>query len=492
MKRKLLIASGILVVLLGVGALVAKQWLVGYLTPDFLVQEIEKRWNCRAHIDSVDVSLLGTTGIELGGVSLAPRDAFSNEGTLLEKRTSIPEENIEILSESVSLEIRPMELIKRQLNIRDLRFTGLRVVTRINEDGDATLEPLFDKPEIVASAAKTAASASPKGSALIGNAASSAETPASNEAIDSPTDSAPEEDESFEAGDLAFSTVADRIEIVDGQATILIEASGATIQLNDIELALTEIDVDPDALDSHNKALGQFGTDILVIPPEASDLQEAYLTAHLSGSGRIRPFNPETGKIDAVWTTDLTLHQGAEINTFPIVLQLQELLEDAGDAGVDLGDLNIRGTLLADTQTQLGHAQGKYLVKKPLSLPLPDTELIIQEGSWFHSGSNQHRLRGTMVASDGLTSQIEAKVDVFLAEKAGNLASEGLRSLLMSPLMKDDRLTVEFSSKGDLSSPKVDLVTPLGDLSDVIGTSKDALKGLEEVGKSLLDNLLGN
>lgn len=463
MKRKLLVTALVIAVIAVAGALIGRHLLIGYLTPDLFVTQIEKRWNCRAQIESVETSLVGTPGIRLRGVALAPRDADADNALPLGERTPFAIEQAEISSESILLELRPRELIRRELNIQQLLVEGLRLRTSINEDGDASVERLFEKVE--------SSSAEDADELVFARAQIGAE----------------EEDEEEE---VVWSTRADRIEVQGGEATFLVEASGATIQLSNLNLALTEIDVDPNDLHNHNRALGQFGVDLLILPPKDSPDTEPYFSTHVSGQGRIQPYDPETGEIDTIWTLDLTLHQGAEINTFPVVAKLQEVLEESGQEGLDLGDLSIRGTLLADTQTQIGHAQGKYLVKDPLLLPLPDTELTVQKGSWFHSGTNQHRLQGTMVASEQLTVQIEGKVDIFLEQKAGNFASEGLRTLLLSPLMKEERLTVEFSSKGDLSSPKVDLVTPLGDLSEVLGTGKEALKGLEEVGKSLLDSLL--
>ncbi|MCB1230444.1 MAG: hypothetical protein KDN19_09270 [Verrucomicrobiae bacterium] len=475
MKRKLLFTALALVVLLVAAGLIAKQVLVGYLTPDFVVRQIESHWNCRAEVTEVNVHLLGTATVELRGVALAPRDSFADDATPLEERTPLPDGTAELQSGSVLLEIRPGELIRRHLNIRQLVIDGLQVSTTINRDGDASLEKLFDEP------------AKP----VLPLVASEAPTPKETGGPEEGTTVSDEE--SFHAGDLNFSAAADRMEVKDGQLAFHVEASGAEIRLESFSLALTDIDVDPGELDVHNRAAAEFGGDLIVRPPAdspaPSDLD--YLNAHISGNGRIQPFNPETGEVDPVWTVNLTIHQGAEISTFPVIAQLQNLLKDVDTAGVDLSDLNLRGTLLADATTAIGHAEGKYLIKEPLALQLPDTLLQIEQGSWFHTGTNEHKMKATLVASETLTHQIEGKVDAYLQRKAGNLASANLRSLLMSPVMKDGQLTIEVSSKGDLSKPKVDLVTPLGNLSEVLGVSKDTMDSLEKTGKALLKNLFG-
>ena len=98
---------------------------------------------------------------------------------------------------------------------------------------------------------------------------------------------------------------------------------------------------------------------------------------------------------------------------------------------------------LEDANTEIGHGQGKYLIKKPLELALPDTILVVHNGSWLHSGTNQHKMKGMLVASEPLTKKIAGKVEAYLAEKAKGFPPETLRSLVMSPLMKDGRLVIE-------------------------------------------------
>ena len=63
----------------------------------------------------------------------------------------------------------------------------------------------------------------------------------------------------------------------------------------------------------------------------------------------------------------------------------------------------------------------------------------------------------------------------------------------ISPIPKpeDGRIAFDFVSQGDLGNPKVDILTPFGNLTDLIDSSKETLKTLKEVGKSLLKGLFG-
>ncbi|MBL9155027.1 MAG: hypothetical protein JNK37_21275 [Verrucomicrobiales bacterium] len=461
MKRKLFLTLIILGVLLVAGVWIGWRVTVGYLTPDFLVAQIERKWHCRAHIDAVTVRMTGTAAVELTGLALAPRDEHAGQGKPLAERPALEAGAAPLRCESVSLEIRPAELIQRKVNIQRLTIAGLAVDTAIDRNGDATVERLFDP------------------------------LPAAHPAGDETVSAMAAAGAEMEAG--TFSTVADRVEVKGGQASFLVEASGTIIRLDGLELALTEIDVDPAEPAAHNRARFQFSSELIVAPPSSDQAETAeHLRGRVSGSGEAAPLNVTTGRMDPAWTCDLTLHQGTQINTFPVIDRLQKLLEGIDTAGVDLKDLNIRGTLLADANTRVAHAGGRYLIEQPLQLALPDTQLVLNDGSWLHTGTNQHEIRGQVVASEVLTRKIEGKVDAYLKKKARGLPAESLRQLVLGPVTKDGRLALEFTSSGDLAKPKADIVTPLGNLSEVIDTGKETIKTLEEVGKSLLKGLFGN
>ncbi|MCB1086652.1 MAG: hypothetical protein KDM63_06375 [Verrucomicrobiae bacterium] len=464
MRRKLLISFLTLLALAVVAIVVGKKVLVGYLTPDFLVRQIERQWNCRAQVDDLKVTLLGTASVELTGVTLVPRDDFAKEGKPLTDRPPLDVATAPLRCDTVLLELRPAELIRRELNIRQLVVSGLSVSTSVNHEGDAAIERLFDRPDEAAVPVLPVAQM-----AVSGEEPETADAPKSQ----------------------PFATVADRIDVKDGKAEFLIEASGTTIRLEAFQLSLTEIDVNPANIGAHNRAAFQFGGDLVVIPPADRNGDGEYLRGHVSGQGEVNPFDPETAKMNPAWASDLTLHQGAQINTFPVIARLQDLLKDVDTAGVDLSDLNIRGTLLADAKTRVSHANGRYLIEKPLELPLPDTTLMIQDGSWLHTGTNQHAMQGRVIASEALTQKIEGKVDAYLKKKAKGFPTESLRNMVLGPVIQDGKLTIQFTSQGDLAKPKADIVTPFGNLSEVIDTGKATLKTLEEAGKSLLKGLFG-
>ncbi|MCB1235100.1 MAG: hypothetical protein KDM91_08515 [Verrucomicrobiae bacterium] len=482
MKKKILMGAGIVLVLLVALGIVARQKAIGYLTPDFAVKQIEAHWNCRAHIESLDVKLLGTAMVELKGVALGPRDRFADEAVPLKDRT--PMTDTEIACESVLLEVHPKGLLSKQIDIEQLVLRAPVVDTVVEQSGKASVQKLFESPAKVAPSGEGDAAISVAGTGE--GAEAPAGTTAGGQAPPLPGD------ETFSASQLPVSARADRVRIEDGEMVATVQASGARVTLSNFQLGLNQFDVDPANLSIHNRVGFEIESDLLVQPAAGAAAEVAeYLTAHVSGSGEIHPFNPANGQVDPVWVADVTLHQGSKINTFPIVAKLRELLEGLDTAGVDLKDLNLRGELLADATTRISHERGQFTFQQPLRLELPDTTLVLREQSWLNTGSNQHAMRGTVMASEALTQKVVAKVDAYLQKKAGGFASAGLRDLVLSPVMRDGRIAIDVVSRGDFSKPQADVVTPLGNLSDVLDTGKKSLKTLEEAGKSLLKGLFG-
>ena len=296
------------------------------------------------------------------------------------------------------------------------------------------------------------------------------------------------EEASFNVAEMPFVTVADNVQIRDGALIATIEASGTQVILENLQLSISKIDVDPGNLAEHNEASFGIESDLLVSKVEAG---EEHLRAKISGNGVLHPFDVPTGAIDPVWSTEIVLHQGATLNTIPILENLREKLDKIDTAGVDLSDLHVRGELQSDAVARISHRKGKYTFETPLELQLPDADLVVHEGSWLNTGPNTHEIRGAVKVSEAFTGQIKEKVDRYLEKKAGNFASESLRELVLSPVLQDGRVVLEVVSQGDLSRPKVDIVTAFGNLTDVIKSGKDSLKMLEEAGKSLLKGLFG-
>ncbi len=469
--KKLLAILLVLIILAVAGVFVARYVLIGYANPDFLVRQMEQTWNCRAQVDSIEVRLFGNTGVELQGVALAQRDEYADKGTPLGERPRL--ESTELSSSKVVLEVAPGDLLKRRLNISQLIVEDLTVDTRILTDGTSTMERLFDPPanpapdkatdpEVEVNLAET-----PEPAVKEEPAAIAAEL---------------EEVDTVSADDLAMSLMAGIVEIRNGNLKAKLESSGSLLQIENLNLKLTDIDVDPKKLAGHNQANFIFDGNLFL---DSRDAATRYINMAVKGSGTLNPFDVHTGNADPSWVCDLIIAKDSELNTFPILEKLQAALDKLDTEGVDLSGITLRGTLLKDAETRLVREDGRLRLDKDLPLALPDTDLVFLNGSWLESGSNQHQLEGVVKASEELTHKIEEKVDAYLKKKAKAIASPEVRAMILSPAMEDGRISLHFVSQGDMGNPKADIMTPFGNLSTVIEEGKRAINDIKDALKGL-------
>ena len=477
--KKILASLVVLGVLAAGGLFLGRHVLFNFLTPEVLVEKMESAWNCRAEIQDVDVTLAGTAKVEITGLALGERDETVEQGVPLADRA--PLAGAIVRSESVVLEVRPAALFRKRLDVQQLILNGLHVQTVIERDGESSLERLFQsvKDGGAPETEEPAVAASPMVTQKVEKESRLVQLAVVEESGD---------EKSFNAAAMPFVTVADNVQIRSGTLIAMIEASGTHMIFEEVQLGVTRIDVDPGNLAEHNEATFRIDSNLVV---SGAGNNEDFLRARISGNGVVHPFDVSTGEVDPVWNAEVMLHKGAAMNTFPILEKLREKLDKIDTAGVDLSDINIRGELQNDAVTRVSQSRGKYTFDMPLELRLPETDLLVHEGSWLDTGPNTHEIRGAVVASEALTAQIQKKVDHYLEKKAKNFASESMRDLVMSPVMQNGKIVLEVVSQGDMGRPKVDVVTAFGNLTDVIKNSKDSLKVLEEAGKSLLKGLFG-
>ena len=472
--KKILIILGVLALLALVALFAVRHFTIGYLTPDFVVRTIEARWNCRAEIGDVSISPGGTTTIEITDVALAPRDKFADEAVPLDDRPKL--EGAMIRVASMKLEVRPGDLMKRHLGIEHLVIQKAEVDTEINLEGKATVDALFEKPGTVAPS-----EASDEDEAV------TLAVVADGDATDGEVVGGEPADDDFVASDMKISTAAGLVELRDSRITILLAKSGAKVLVEDLQMVFEDIDVDPNQLVGHNTANFDFSGTVAIEGQDAKSGQPLrFADLKLSGGGALSPFNAETGIIEPAWTSEVVFLQGSEVKSFPLIEELQTKLADIDAGGVDFSDVRVHGVLGRDSGTRLAHRQGRFTLEQPLTLDLPDVSFIFDAASWADTASNEHQVNGVVIASEELTAKVAKGVDDYVSKKTGGLLG-GLSRIILEPVMDNGRISLKLVSEGDMSEPKVDLVTGFGKLSDL----KDVGGGLKDVGESLLKGLFG-
>jgi|GEM_PF-6344650 len=445
------------VVVAVVAGLIAGKLLLGYLTPDFLTNQIESNLGCRAEVESVGLSLLGAPHIAVEGLALGPRDRFVEDGTPLSERLPMPYREVQM--KAVSLKVHPLDLIKRRLYVQHLTLDGLDAKLLMRRDGTTNMDEIFGKLQ---------------------EGKSAAAKPAEKE-----------KSETFAAGEIPMAIRADRVEVKNSRVTVDMEATGAQVVLQNAGFRISEIDIDPENLSAHDRAKFQFAGELAV--GGRNENKNRVFETRLSGDGEIRPFDPVRGAWDPKWRSSITLAKGSKLDTVPILGKMREALSRINRLGIDLGALLTNGELARDATAEISYDRGRYQFEKPFVLDFADTQLELHAGSWINAASNQHEIKGGVMASELFTREVKEKARKYLADQSNGKISGSLVETLFLPITKDGRLYLEVVSSGDLGQPRADIVTPLGTLGNIgslFQKSGSMLDDLQKVGKGLLKNLL--
>lgn len=441
------------VIVLAIAALVAGKIAGGYLTPEFLVRQMESSLGCRAEIESVKVSFLGSANVKIKGLSLGQRDKYVEDGTALANR--LPMEKKDILVKSASLSVSPIDLMKRRLYVKHLVLDGVDVRIAMRKDGTTTIDELFSEL-----GKKDPAAGTGKG----------------------------EVDKASEEGSIPMAIKADRLEMTNSQFTVDIEASGSRVELQNAGFGFFEIDIDPEQLASHNQAQFQFTGDISIGGKD--DSAQRIFEAKLSGEGELRPFDPVRSRWEPNWKSSITLAKGSKLDTVPLLGKMEKALSKVSQLGIDLSGLLINGELAQDATTEVSHKRGRYQFEQPLLLDFGDTTLNLHKGNWINAATNQHEIKSAVTASEQFTKEVQRKAEAYVSKQFGGQLSGDLVKTLFIPILKDGRINLELVSSGDLSNPRADIVTPIGTIGNIGGMLKQSGSAggdLLKIGKGLLD-----
>lgn len=457
--KKVLILLCVCLAIAVIGGVVFSRLMIGNFTPELFVEQIESRLNCRAEIESVDAYWLGKSRILIKGLSLADRDDSVDSGVALRDRLPLVDPPVRV--ETIELALQPGSLLLKRLSVKKLSFDGVELKMLLREDGTSSLESLFEK---------RAGEAMP-----IGEPAVSLEPVAE------------EENAVFDAGSIPVAILADRAGVTNSRLFITVEKTGATIELEDANFEFFGIDVNPRNLAAQNRAEFEFSGKIALGKGEAASKA---LEAQIRGRGETKPFDPEKAKWAPSWKSEIALVKGSRLDTVPIVEKLKEKLEAVNRPGIDLSGIMAKGELVEDAVTELSYKRGRYQFEKEFVLDFGGTRIDVHPESWIDAGENLHEIRGAVTGSREFTEEVQTKAQAYLDELTGGRAPSQVVKTLMIPITKEDRIHLQVISRGDLSDPKPDLVTPIGNLRELIQGSGNTLKNLKEFGRGFLDGVL--
>ena len=460
--KRVLLTLGLIVLLLVIGGGVFVWFSVRSLSnPDYLVQQIEESLNCRAEVTTAELDLLRAPAqLMLTGIAFGPRDAYAEERTPLAER---PPLQGSVTIDFAMLELDRTALFSKKLVVRNLTLERPQVDVTIFDNGRTSLDELILPP-------KKAKSSKP------------------SEPME---EGAKPKADRFSVERLPISAIADEMLIDNITIHATVEKSKTTVQLHEGVIILSDIDIDPDSLGEHNSANIDFAAWIGV---DSFEHNMRYLDISMEGNGAIQPFEVETGLLNPSVSAAVTVLKDSWMDALPLLDEMEDLMGQLKEYGVDTDGIRLRGDFSEDTETSFNVSREKLQMTSDFLVPIDENFLILQRDSWVNAGDESHEFFFSFVGSERLTTKIEEEVKKHVKDQFGSLAAEIVITGIMTPLKKGDFLLLRFRSEGVLGNPKVNWVTPYGDIGTLIKNTKEAnpMKTLEESAKGLLQQLLGN
>lgn len=457
MKRVVLTAAASVFALLLVG-LVAGYFMVQQLAdPDNVVRQLEAQFNLRAEVTESKLTLGFPTRLEISGSTLAPRDESVDKGLPQAQRP--PMESIASI-DFMALDLRTFPLLARQFVIEEVSIERPTIEMDVFEDGTTSFDPLIKPPS--------------RGKKEEAPAGKTEEGSGSRRVV--------------KASELSLPTIIGSLSIEDATILAKVAKSKTTVQIHKGIVHLTDVDINPKELADHNSANLELSAWIGV---DSVEKNTRYLDLSFDGTGAVQPFDPQTGELDPSLSAQVTVRKDSWIDTLPLLDDMEELIHQLDQFGVNLDSVRLRGDFSEDTTASFNATRRDLKMTSDFMIPVDENFIVLEEGSWLNAGKNDHDFFVTFIASERLTRRAEDEVDKFLRSKMGDGPAGPIKAALFRSVKQGDFLVLRFNSKGSLGDPQVAALTPFGDIGGIMKVPDTTVDEIGRQADKLLKGLFG-
>ena len=259
------------------------------------------------------------------------------------------------------------------------------------------------------------------------------------------------------------------------------------IKVRDFNVRLDQIDLDPSALKKTNAARAQIAARVEI---DSGDGMERYALIGFEGPAEAKLFDPVSGDLDLDIRGDFQLSAGTYLSTkIPVMQKAWEALQKLDIIGVKIGELPEKAITGRSKSVALHYHQERFLLTKPISLWFKDWELAMLEGTWLQAEQAVHLGNVELIAEEQLSGKLRMQIG-----RGVDYIPRRFRPILLEEVeetwFQNGRLRAQIKTKGDLSSPSVDLRNKFPDLKAL--AKKAGEKLLEGGVENLLEGILGN
>ncbi|MCK4981076.1 MAG: hypothetical protein KAS62_11820, partial [Candidatus Delongbacteria bacterium] len=186
-------------------------------------------------------------------------------------------------------------------------------------------------------------------------------------------------------------------------------------------------------------------------------------------------------KSDDEIISEITIGEGTSISEAGTLKKLQSSLSEFSKAGFDLDMLSEKIILQDDIEVRTLFTENKVSFLDDLNLKAVDYDLTLTKDSWFNVENNDHEFHGNFLLSEDGSDKVLENIDKYIDEKTSDAIDNGysvdkkeIKDKLLTGLIRDDRILIEFVSQGNINDPVVTITSTPESLEKIV---EDAVKG---------------
>lgn len=418
------------------GALVAGGgwWVKERLSREAVVAQLEAVWDARVELGASELLLWRSPA----RLRLEKLDMWSRQAGQ-EKEPPV------VHLDEVVLEVSLLDLLKRTLDVKTLHLVGLDVKEYVTPEGVSQLQTMMKKPVKVEVAAADAGES---------KAATEKEVAQLDTETTEKKAASKEKPAVFQAEQLGMTVRIHEARISDSRFYLHNRVSKTKTRMENVNFAVTAIDVDPADLANHNEAAFELRMDLTVqgrgkVGGEMKDVQFAKLL--VTGQGKVQPFDVETRAWNPVSDWEVILGKGSVLAGY---MTMGQASADGGkkmeEFGLDISDLPVGGELLEDAVVRMAMTQGRMSLREDARFVMPEYEVRMAQGSWIDSANDTQDQVIRLVCGEELERRMRAGMLANgLPEKMVDSLVKGLRD------EKAGRLAFDVRATGQMTKPKI-------------------------------------
>ncbi len=427
-----------------------------YITKDYVVAKLEKSINSRVQVDDLNVSFYGFSGsVQLDDVIITKRDINADDKVPHDERDKI--DGGDVLIKTAKFDISIWDVFSKEILVEEILLDAVTINCTIDEEGDASIEDLFGKPDRKKRSKRKKKKFNAK----------------SNE---------------------KFVAKINDLHLTNIDINLIVEKTQLEVKGRGVNLHLLNINVKPKELEKINDArITLDGTFDLKSLDTGADYGKIVTT----GQADVTLFNTEHGDLEPDMVLTLSLDSDSYLTSdIPMVKGIWNTAKYANKLGGDMLQIPDKAKFINDQSVKVSYKLAKSTLLEPLSIKVKDWELELLAQSWIETGNDQHEIGVKFHIGRAISGMLSGLVEnsSTLGGVVGDLLGGG------EALLDDGRLALHIESKGDLSKPKIklknDFAKPANVLLDGLlnkgeGGVRDNIENqLKEKGLDLLKGFL--